>query len=188
MLSFKAYSTILSGVLAINFASATSGSVRHNFLRPAFLHNPVVNTPWRTIKSFATPRKNQPMQVMCSLAPTSAPESDGSATQETKPPIRKRVISGVQPTGNLHLGNYLGAIRQWVTNQDEHENFFFVVDLHAITAPHDPAELNKATYDIAALYLASGLDPAKSKIFVQSHVPFKISHLFFVLGNLCREF
>ena len=128
------------------------------------------------------------MQVMCSLAPTSAPESDGSATQETKPPIRKRVISGVQPTGNLHLGNYLGAIRQWVTNQDEHENFFFVVDLHAITAPHDPAELNKATYDIAALYLASGLDPAKSKIFVQSHVPFKISHLFFVLGNLCREF
>lgn len=108
---------------------------------------------------------------MCSLASTAAPEADGAVDKEAKPPIRKRVISGVQPTGNLHLGNYLGAIRQWVTNQDEHENFFFVVDLHAITAPHDPAELNKATYDIAALYLASGLDPAKSRIFVQSHVP-----------------
>jgi tryptophanyl-tRNA synthetase len=76
----------------------------------------------------------------------------------------------VQPTGALHLGNYLGAINQWVANQDDYDNFFCVVDLHAITAPHDPKELTKSTYKTAALYIASGIDPARSKIFVQSHV------------------
>ncbi len=171
--------TILSGMLvnfaAINLAAAAASS-RHHFLRSAFLHNPIINSGVRCSRS------QQHSRQMCSLAPTAAPESEGAAHSESKPPIRKRVISGVQPTGNLHLGNYLGAIRQWVTNQDEHENFFFVVDLHAITAPHDPAELNKATYDIAALYLAAGLDPAKSKIFIQSHVvlippPLVHSHL-----------
>lgn len=82
-----------------------------------------------------------------------------------------RVLSGVQPTGNLHLGNYLGAIRNWVEGQSQYENYFCVVDLHAITAPHDPTTLAENTYKIAALYLACGIDLQYSTIFVQSHVP-----------------
>lgn len=84
---------------------------------------------------------------------------------------KQRVLSGVQPTGNLHLGNYLGAIRNWVEGQSEYENFFCVVDLHAITVPHDPATLAENTYKIAALYLACGIDLNYSSIFVQSHLP-----------------
>lgn len=84
---------------------------------------------------------------------------------------KQRVLSGVQPTGNLHLGNYLGAIRNWVEGQSQYENFFCVVDLHAITAPHNPATLAADTYTIAALYLACGIDLEHSTIFVQSHVP-----------------
>ncbi|WP_071518867.1 tryptophan--tRNA ligase [Geitlerinema sp. PCC 9228] len=84
---------------------------------------------------------------------------------------KQRVLSGVQPTGNLHLGNYLGAIRNWVERQYEYENFFCVVDLHAITVPHDPAQLAADTYTIAALYLACGIDLENSTIFVQSHIP-----------------
>ena len=98
----------------------------------------------------------------------SAPAADNAAAEgastDGKPEVRKRILSGVQPTGNLHLGNYLGAIRQWVANQDKYENFFCVVDLHAITAPHVPAELTKSSFDIAALYLAAGIDPNKSKV------------------------
>ncbi|MEB3161742.1 MAG: tryptophan--tRNA ligase [Prochlorothrix sp.] len=84
---------------------------------------------------------------------------------------KPRVLSGVQPTGNLHLGNYLGAIRNWVEGQDQYENFFCVVDLHAITVPHDPTVLAEDTYKIAALYLACGIDLAHSTIFIQSHIP-----------------
>lgn len=84
---------------------------------------------------------------------------------------KKRVLSGVQPTGNLHLGNYLGAIRNWVEAQSQYENFFCVVDLHAITVPHNPATLAADTYTIAALYLACGVDLSDSTIFVQSHIP-----------------
>ncbi|WP_421655939.1 tryptophan--tRNA ligase [Leptothermofonsia sp. ETS-13] len=83
---------------------------------------------------------------------------------------KQRVLSGVQPTGNLHLGNYLGAIRNWVEGQHQYDNFFCVVDLHAITVPHHPATLASDTYTIAALYLACGIDLAYSTIFVQSHV------------------
>jgi tryptophanyl-tRNA synthetase len=83
---------------------------------------------------------------------------------------KQRVLSGVQPTGNLHLGNYLGAIRNWVVNQAEYENFFCVVDLHAITVPHDPKVLAENSYAIAALYLACGIDLAHANIFIQSHV------------------
>jgi len=112
-----------------------------------------------------------PSVVACRAASTDAKEEKKVQEKEDgKPAVKKRVISGVQPTGNLHLGNYLGAIRQWVKNQDEYENYFFVVDLHAITMPHSPAELKKASYDIVALYLACGIDPTKSKIFIQSHV------------------
>jgi tryptophanyl-tRNA synthetase len=83
---------------------------------------------------------------------------------------KKRVLSGVQPTGNLHLGNYLGAIRNWVEIQEHYENFFCVVDLHAITVPHNPHTLAQDTYAIAALYLACGIDLTHATIFVQSHV------------------
>ncbi len=83
---------------------------------------------------------------------------------------KQRVLSGVQPTGNLHLGNYLGAIRNWVEGQSEYENYLFIADLHAITVPHDPATLAANTYSLAALYLACGLDLNDSTIFVQSHV------------------
>lgn len=83
---------------------------------------------------------------------------------------KQRVLSGVQPTGNLHLGNYLGAIRNWVEIQEQYENFFCVVDLHAITVPHNPATLAADSYTIAALYLACGIDLKYSNIFIQSHV------------------
>jgi tryptophanyl-tRNA synthetase len=83
---------------------------------------------------------------------------------------RKRVLSGVQPTGKLHLGNYMGAIKNWVPLQDDYDTFFCVVDLHAVTVQHDPAELRAATRSMAAAYLAAGIDPSKASIFVQSHV------------------
>lgn len=108
-----------------------------------------------------------------------------SATSAPKKTKVRRILSGVQPTGSLHLGNYLGAIRQWVDFQDKEcepfidekgveivtENYFCVVDLHAITMPHDPKELEESTLSSAALYLAAGIDPKKSKVFIQSHVP-----------------
>ncbi|MEH8033194.1 tryptophan--tRNA ligase [Gallibacterium anatis] len=81
------------------------------------------------------------------------------------------VFSGVQPSGELTIGNYLGALRQWVKMQDDYECLFCVVDLHAITVRQDPVALHKATLDVLALYLACGIDPNKSTIFVQSHVP-----------------
>lgn len=82
----------------------------------------------------------------------------------------QRLFSGIQPSGNLHLGNYLGAIKQWVELQDQYEAIFCVVDLHAITVPQDPAELRKKTLEIAKIYLAAGVNPDKSTIFIQSHV------------------
>ena len=83
---------------------------------------------------------------------------------------RPRVLSGVQPTGALHLGNWLGAIRNWVDLQHDHDTFFCVVDLHAVTVPHDPQRLAEDTLTTAALYLACGLDPELCTIFVQSQV------------------
>lgn len=83
---------------------------------------------------------------------------------------KKRILSGIQTTGNLHLGNYLGAIRNWVDIQQDYDNFFFFADLHAITVPHDPKILAENTLKMAAVYLASGIDLECSTIFVQSHV------------------
>lgn len=83
----------------------------------------------------------------------------------------KRVFSGVQPTGNIHIGNYLGALKQFVELQDENDCIYCIVDLHSITVPQDPELLRKNIFDVAALYLAVGLDPKKSIIFVQSDVP-----------------
>ncbi|CAN0533870.1 unnamed protein product, partial [Ectocarpus sp. 8 AP-2014] len=101
-----------------------------------------------------------------------ASSTDVAPGKETtlKVPVKKRIVSGVQPTGNLHFGNYLGAIKQWVDNQDKYDNFFFVVDLHAITVPQDPKNLKAGVINAAATYLAAGIDPEKSKVFVQSHV------------------
>jgi tryptophanyl-tRNA synthetase len=82
----------------------------------------------------------------------------------------KRVFSGVQPTGNIHLGNYLGALKQFVELQEDNDCIYCIVDEHAITVPQDPKELRRHTLDVAALYLAIGVDPAKSIIFVQSDV------------------
>jgi tryptophanyl-tRNA synthetase len=81
-----------------------------------------------------------------------------------------RVFSGVQPSGALHLGNYLGAFRQWVADQAEFDCLFCVVDLHGITGDHDPAELRRRTFDTAAGFLAAGIEPERSTLFVQSHV------------------
>lgn len=83
----------------------------------------------------------------------------------------KRVFSGVQPTGNIHLGNYLGALKQFVELQNDYQCVYCIVDMHAITVPQDPAELKKHILDVAALYLAVGVDPEKSIVFVQSDVP-----------------
>lgn len=85
--------------------------------------------------------------------------------------MRKRIFSGAQPTGELHIGNYLGAIRNWVALQAEYESFYCIVNLHAITLPQDPATLKKKTLDLARFYLAAGLDPERSTIFIQSDVP-----------------
>lgn len=82
----------------------------------------------------------------------------------------KRVFSGVQPTGNIHLGNYLGALRQFVELQDDNECIYCIVDLHSITLPQDPKQLRKHILDVAALYMAIGINPKKSIIFVQSDV------------------
>jgi tryptophanyl-tRNA synthetase len=82
-----------------------------------------------------------------------------------------RVLSGIQPTGEKHLGNYVGAIRRWVAEQHEVDAFHPIVDLHAITVPQEPEELRESTLDLAALLIACGLDPDVCTLFVQSHVP-----------------
>ena len=83
----------------------------------------------------------------------------------------RRVLSGIQPSGDVHLGNLLGALRNWVADQHTHESFHPIVDLHAITVPQDPAELQAATLRLAQLLMASGLDPEICVLWVQSHVP-----------------
>jgi len=86
----------------------------------------------------------------------------------TKP---KRILSGIKPSGELNIGGYSGALQQFVKNQHEHECFYFIPDLHAVTVHQDPKELLQRTRDLAALYVAAGIDPDKNAIFVQSHVP-----------------
>ena len=84
---------------------------------------------------------------------------------------RETIFSGIQPSGELHLGNYLGAVRNWVALQDKYRCFFCVVDYHAITQPFEPAEMQRRVRDMAADLLACGIDPARSTLFVQSAVP-----------------
>ncbi len=83
---------------------------------------------------------------------------------------QKRVLSGVQPTGDIHIGNWLGAIRNWVELQENYETFVCVVDLHAITTPHDPKSLYENSLSTAALYIACGMNPEKCSIFIQSQI------------------
>jgi tryptophanyl-tRNA synthetase len=94
------------------------------------------------------------------------------ATNEAPTPERRpRVFSGIQPSGTLHLGNYLGAVKNWVTMQETHDCVYCAVDLHAITVRQQRAELRRNTIDLVNLFLASGVDPERSIVFVQSHVP-----------------
>ncbi|MDI1243237.1 MAG: tryptophan--tRNA ligase [bacterium] len=99
--------------------------------------------------------------------------------------MKKRIFSGAQPTGQLHIGNYLGALKNWVALQDEYEAFYCIVNLHAITLPQDPAGLRKATLDLARIYLAAGVDPSRSTIFIQSDVP-EHAELTWVLSCIAR--
>ena len=99
--------------------------------------------------------------------------------------MKKRIFSGAQPTGNLHIGNYLGALKNWVNLQNEYESFFCIVNLHAITLPQDPKILEQKTLDLARIYLASGVDPNVSTIFIQSDVS-EHAELAWVLSCVAR--
>ncbi len=99
--------------------------------------------------------------------------------------MKKRIFSGAQPTGQLHIGNYLGALKNWVALQDEYESFYCIVNLHAITLPQDPATLRKATLDLARIYLAAGVDPEKAAIFIQSDVA-EHAELTWILSCIAR--
>jgi tryptophanyl-tRNA synthetase len=100
--------------------------------------------------------------------------------------MKKRMVSGVQPSGDLHIGNYLGAIAQWIKYQDEYELFAMVVDLHAITVPQKPEDLRRRTIEVVKMYLALGLDPEKTTIFIQSHVH-EHAELCWLLNTITRN-
>ncbi|MCX6761448.1 MAG: tryptophan--tRNA ligase [Candidatus Moranbacteria bacterium] len=100
--------------------------------------------------------------------------------------MKKRIFSGIQPSGNLHIGNYLGAIQNWVKLQEEYDSIFCVVDMHAITVPQDPEVLRKRTIEIAKIYLAAGIDPKKCAIFIQSHVS-EHAELCWILNTIARN-
>lgn len=99
--------------------------------------------------------------------------------------MKKRIFSGAQPTGELHIGNYLGALKNWVALQDEYEAFYCIVNLHAITLPQNPDELRRRTLDLARVYLAAGVDAGKSTIFIQSDVP-EHAELTWILSCVAR--
>jgi tryptophanyl-tRNA synthetase len=99
--------------------------------------------------------------------------------------MNKRIFSGAQPTGQVHIGNYLGAIKNWVALQEDHDALYCIVNLHAITLPQDPAGLRKATLELARIYLAAGVDPERSTIFIQSDVP-EHAELAWVLSCIAR--
>ncbi|MET1049729.1 MAG: tryptophan--tRNA ligase, partial [Acidimicrobiales bacterium] len=94
-----------------------------------------------------------------------------------------RVFSGIKPTGEMHLGNYVGAVRRWVDDQDRSDALFCVVDLHAMTVPYEPDELRSETQRLAMLLLAAGLDPERCILFVQSHVPL-VTELTWILNGV----
>ena len=91
--------------------------------------------------------------------------------RQTTPTGRQIAVSGVRPTGELHIGNYLGAIKQFIKLQEQYKTYFFIADLHALTEPRDPKIFSDQALDIAVLYLACGLNPKKTTLFIQSHIP-----------------
>jgi len=97
----------------------------------------------------------------------------------------ERVFSAVAPTGTLHIGNYGGAIKNWLDLQHRYESFFCVADLHALTVSFRPRDLKKESLDVARVYLAAGIDPAVSTIFLQSHVP-QHTELCWILAALAK--
>jgi len=99
--------------------------------------------------------------------------------------MKKRIFSGAQPTGNLHIGNYLGALKNWVALQNQYESFFCIVNLHAITLPQNPQILRQKTLDLARIYLAAGVDPQVSTVFVQSDVS-EHAELAWILNCIAR--
>ena len=99
--------------------------------------------------------------------------------------LQKRIFSGIQPTGNLHLGNYLGAIKNWVKLQDDFSSIFSIVDLHAITVPQEPSQLKASTYEVTAAIIASGIDVNKSILFNQSSVK-EHAELAWIFNCVCR--
>ena len=99
--------------------------------------------------------------------------------------MTKRIFSGAQPTGNVHLGNYLGALKNWVALQHEYESFFCIVNLHAITVTHEPKQLAESTRNLTRIYLAVGIDPQVSTVFIQSDVP-EHAELTWVLNCVVR--
>lgn len=99
--------------------------------------------------------------------------------------MKKRIFSGAQPTGNLHIGNYLGALKNWVNLQNDYESFFCIVNLHAVTLPQNPEVLRQKTLDLARIYLASGIDPNVSTVFIQSDVS-EHTELTWILSCIAR--
>jgi tryptophanyl-tRNA synthetase len=95
-----------------------------------------------------------------------------------------KILSGIQPTGTIHIGNYLGAIKQWLELQKGHDCIFFIADLHSLTVPYEPKELKKNVFEVASAYLAAGIDPDKSLFFVQSQVK-EHSELCWLLNTVC---
>jgi tryptophanyl-tRNA synthetase len=99
--------------------------------------------------------------------------------------MKKRIFSGIQPSGTLHIGNYLGAVKNWVALQEKYDSIFCVVDLHAITVPQNPKELRQKTLELAKIYLASGINTQESTIFVQSHIP-EHTELAWILNTITK--
>lgn len=99
--------------------------------------------------------------------------------------MKPRILSGVAPSGNIHIGNYIGAMKQWVALQKDYENFFCVVDHHAITVRQNPTDLRAKSLEVAKLYFACGIDPEQSTVFIQSHVPAH-TELSWILGTITR--
>jgi tryptophanyl-tRNA synthetase len=119
----------------------------------------------------SVPTRTRPATTFSAAGQTTqTPEPRTAPTPQTGASKRERVFSGIQPSGNIHIGNYLGAMRHFVADQDKFDNIFCIVDLHAITVPQDPAALRAATRELAAMFFAVGLDPERSAVFVQSHV------------------
>jgi tryptophanyl-tRNA synthetase len=99
--------------------------------------------------------------------------------------MKQRIFSGIQPSGTLHIGNFLGAVKNWVALQEKYDSIFCIVDLHAITVPQDPEALRQKTLELAKTYLAAGIDTQESTIFVQSHIP-EHTELAWILNTITK--